>query len=525
MINKDFVCIIPAIKKNAIIPDQLIKRLVDVPIIQWTINLALKVVSESNIIIFTDSLEISLIAERNNIIYHYASDLVLNSNQIEYDILSIYKTIFPNKDSNILIFKGSTPLLKENTIKKALNQFNSSDGRILISTVNLKNIVYDKFSNTIIEKPLNSIVKAFSILSTINYSNGFHCFVIPKDQSIEIDSYQNWWVCEKLLKRKNILFNVIGSSDIGMGHIYRSLSIAHEIIDHNIMFICSESNQLALNKIASTDYHVSVANNLEDILKLNPDIVVNDILDTDEEYMLNLKNNNIKTLNFEDLGPGSKIADITINEIYELPLNNNKRTYWGNNYFFLRNEFLDAKPNIFKTKFESILLLFGGTDDNNLTKTSLESVIEICKINNIKIKIVCGAGYAHKTNLLAYLNSLGYNNIEFHYSIKNISKIMENISLAISSNGRTIFELAHMNIPTIVISSNEREEKHSFSSTKNGFVNLGKIHKEISSEIKNSFEKIVYNSEIRGEMFKKIKKINFTVNKIKITDIFKKLLK
>ena len=32
-----------------------------------------------------------------------------------------------------------------------------------------------------------------------------------------------------------IIFNVIGGTDIGMGHIYRSLSVAHEITDHNIV--------------------------------------------------------------------------------------------------------------------------------------------------------------------------------------------------------------------------------------------------------------------------------------------------
>lgn len=45
--------------------------------------------------------------------------------------------------------------------------------------------------------------------------------------------------------------------------------------------------------------------------------------------------------------------------------------------------------------------------------------------------------------------------------------------MALSSQGRTTFELASMGVPTIVLAQNERELLHTFAQMDNGFINLG----------------------------------------------------
>ncbi len=63
--------IIPAIKKNAIIPDQLDRKMAGITLLQRAINCSKKIVPDEDIIIITDSQEISLISERNNLPYIY----------------------------------------------------------------------------------------------------------------------------------------------------------------------------------------------------------------------------------------------------------------------------------------------------------------------------------------------------------------------------------------------------------------------------------------------------------------------
>ena len=56
--------IIPAIKKNAVIPDQLVKKLAGVTLIERAIETARAVAQGKDIYVLTDSQEISLICER-----------------------------------------------------------------------------------------------------------------------------------------------------------------------------------------------------------------------------------------------------------------------------------------------------------------------------------------------------------------------------------------------------------------------------------------------------------------------------
>ena len=70
---------------------------------------------------------------------------------------------------------------------------------------------------------------------------------------------------------------------------------------------------------------------------------------------------------------------------------------------------------------------------------------------------------------------------------------MEKTPIAITSNGRTVYELAHMSIPGIVIPVNEREKTHEFACERNGFIPLNgfketKTPKEVLGALKNIVE-------------------------------------
>jgi spore coat polysaccharide biosynthesis predicted glycosyltransferase SpsG len=101
---------------------------------------------------------------------------------------------------------------------------------------------------------------------------------------------------------------------------------------------------------------------------------------------------------------------------------------------------------------------------------------------------------------------------------------MEKTQLALSSNGRTVYELADMNIPSIVISHHDREATHSFASLEKGFINLGIINESTNKNIKEKFEKLVYDKDYRELLFMNIKKYNFRENKQKVVKTILELL-
>ena len=526
--------VIPAIKKNAVIPDQLIKKLNGITLIQRAINTALDLVNHDNILIITDSEEISLICERNKINFYYESTLKIKQKNILDDLKHILKN-YCQKFDNLIIYRANAPLVSKDEIKNAYSLFLKDTTKILVSVKkDFKNIYKMTKQGLSLVTNNNDIelfeeIKAFKILSFNSLNNKAKCqspYILPYDKSIEIDSYQDWWVCEKLLKQKIIVFNVIGSIEIGMGHIYHSLSLAHEVMDHEIIFVCDEKYEIAVEKIASTDYRViSTSDVTKTILDLKPDLVINDILNTDIKYIKFLKENNIKIVNFEDLGEGTQEANLVINELYDNPQLEGDNFLWGHKYLALRDEFDDAKPHEFVNTVNSVLITFGGTDQNNLTLLTLKSIINEASDNDVKIYIVCGGGYLYKKELEKYINNHKYKNIELTFAVGVISKIMEKTQIAFSSNGRAVYELADMNIPSIIISHHERENTHTFATLEKGFINLG-VYKQtnIKSLIRSSFDKLTLDTDYRKLLFLNISKYKFRFNKQKVVKKILELL-
>ena len=137
------------------------------------------------------------------------------------------------------------------------------------------------------------------------------------ERAIEIQNYQDWWICEHLLMRRHVVFVVAGYPAIGMGHVYRALMLAHEISNHKITFVCTSQSELAVESVASRDYRVVRQGEdplAQTVLAQRPDLVVNDFLNTSVEYMQAL--GDIPKVNFEDEGPGAKYADLVINALY-----------------------------------------------------------------------------------------------------------------------------------------------------------------------------------------------------------------
>lgn len=523
---ENLLVVIPAIKKSAVIPDQLIKKLNGITLIQRAINTALEITTNENILVVTDSEEISLICERNKIESYRDTTLKFTSKNILESIVSL---VYDRQQSNILLYRANTPLVDAKILQDAYNNF-LANRKYILTSVKSEKREFLELENGLLQRVSDreyfEELKAFHIFDK-NYvkNKQFKPYIIQTEKSIEIESYQDWWVCEKVLQRKRIVFHVIGNIEIGMGHIYHSLALAHEITDHEIIFICDEKYKIAVDKIASMDYKVISTNDtLKTILKLKPDMVINDILNTDENYIKSLKKNTIKVVNFEDLGAGSRYADLVFNELYDVPQREGDNYLWGYKYLALRDEFYEAKPHEMVENISEILLTFGGTDQNNLTLIALQAVVDICQKKRIKINIVCGGAYKFKVELEEFLNKCRCKNIKLTFESGIISKVMEKSQLAISANGRTVYELADMNIPSLIISHHEREATHSFATLDKGFINLGVIDENISFKIKEKFEKLVEDRDYRELLFMNIKKYSFRKNKQKVVKKILELL-
>ena len=85
---------------------------------------------------------------------------------------------------------------------------------------------------------------------------------------------------------------------------------------------------------------------------------------------------------------GAKLADLTINELYDKPQLEGGNILWGCDYFFVREEFDDARAHRFRKKLDTILLAFGGTDQHDLSGNIFHAIKDICIQHRIRIHIV-----------------------------------------------------------------------------------------------------------------------------------------
>jgi spore coat polysaccharide biosynthesis predicted glycosyltransferase SpsG len=290
------------------------------------------------------------------------------------------------------------------------------------------------------------------------------------------------------------------------------MTLGNHFIGHKKDFLIFDTFEKGKNLLKESNFNYYEVNNLNKISEYidDYDIIINDFLDTSLEYMNLMKDKFV--INFEDLGEGSDRANIVYNALYEFskPKSNHR---FGSEYFILNDKILIKSPNKFNDEVKNVLITFGGIDQNNLTLKSLK-VLE--RFQNIFVKIILGPGYSHYDELYGYLKQtkISHNVLS---EVKDMGNEMQNIDLAITSNGRTVYELAAMNIPTISIAQNDRETMHLFSRYSKGIEYLG-ISCNIDDErLTKKINEIITNKEKRFSMYKYLSqtKIRQFVNNVK----------
>ena len=229
-----------------------------------------------------------------------------------------------------------------------------------------------------------------------------------------------------------------------------------------------------------------------------------------------LKKAGVRTVNFEDEGEGSALADLVINAVYDAPQSTPDRLY-GPEWFCLRDEFVNATRNVFRKEVKTVLITFGGTDQRNFTRRIFELIEPVCREKGIAIRIVAGPGYMHRYEMERRVQEAQEANplISFTWATNVMSRMMEGADLCICSAGRTTYELAHMRVPAMVLATHEREATHSFARPKYGFVFLGLMDKVTDKKILRAFCAML-GARQRQRFHERMAALDFTCNKAKV---------
>lgn len=490
----------------------------DKPLVAHAIRACKNAAVVDHVVLTTDSEEIAQIGRR-----YGADEIIDRPSRLAADdvpLAPVVEHAFCESEEDakyILCFQPTAPLVTAESIEKgAMNAFEEESSSVVFARESthlywkVKNEsfqpVYEDRKNRQDLIPIYEEIGIFisrkNVLrkgSRVGDNPSF--YAVSRKEGVDIDTHSDWLLAESYLNRRKLMYRLTGNKETGTGHVYRGITIADQIFKHEVEFIVTQKDDLAINKLEDSKYNYSVLEEKEldeYVDKSKADVFVNDILDTSEDYMKRISEVVPHIVNFEDLGNGAQYADAVVNALYEYS-NPPTNHYFGAEYYCLRNEFRYASPHTEISSVDRIMISFGGTDEGNLTGRTLRALSDLQ--HRVNIDIVLGLGYTNRGGLDSILSEYPSNlSVEVSQNIDSMAEHMEAADLLITSGGRTLYEASSLNLPVISIAQNSREQKHPYAHVSRGILSLGLADYVSQEGILAAVEKYITDEEQRETM-------------------------
>ena len=302
----------------------------------------------------------------------------------------------------------------------------------------------------------------------------------------------------------NILIRSDSFYKIGSGHIYRSINLINKLISYNfkITYITNTKiPELLKIKKKNFKYIIDTKTSNTNFLENNKikNFLINNlinhiIIDTNQflfkpsQYIISKK---IKVTQVTD---NYKIANINTNiinqNIFE-PIGS-KKNYLGSDFSII-NKINNHKIKKDITRVNSICIFFGTSDTKKLTLKLVRFLIYFKVFQNYKFHIIIGKFNKEIDEIRNLIKN--HKNFKSYYMVDNIYDIYKISDIAIGNCGLAHTERMLIGLTTILISSNNLQEKISTTLSKRKISFLIPKHKVLYNvSFKNQILKILNNT-------------------------------
>lgn len=501
------------------------------PLITYSINLAKSSHLIKDYFVYTDDEEIgymSTLFGAKSILRSDKADSTLSVpfSSIIYKGIKQYEMRYKANFDIIVILDSNYPLVDTCELDQAICLALNEEYDTVISAVKEKGAFWKESGNRIIQEFAERDYRT----KMSSYYRETGAFTITKRSLVQNDNYIGAKIklfcqkfetafqasnpvmirfCEFIMNQKSIAVVVTGNSLVGLGHVYRMLSISNDFPGHDWHFYIYEEDGLAANIISNKGHKIINTKNNEDLFKklkkLRPFLVINDVMDTNKEYILNQRKYCKYVINFEDIGEGSSYSDLTINALYNEQKMRSGNFLWGKEYNTLRDDFLYSNNCEFRDSVQTVLITFGGTDPSNNTLLVIDAIYEYCFTKEIELVVIIGKGYQERTEINKYKGKAGIRLID---TTNRIVSYMRQADLAFCGGGNTVLELSSMAVPTIIIAQNAREEERFEEFMRIGHCTIANSNCINKNAIMKCFLNIVENNEFRLSIHEKLLNLN-----------------
>lgn len=350
-----------------------------------------------------------------------------------------------------------------------------------------------------------------------------------------------------------VIFIAHGSSNIGMGHVIRSMSLANAFRDKNyeVKFISKyETGKKTLfendfdvisidgKEINTNGFYYGSIEELEEDLKAikkileveKPDIIVVDSYNVTKEFFVESANYTKCTAYIDDTAAFDYPVDVIINgnisakSLQYENFTDNPKLLLGLKYNLIRREFNNVPKRNVTDNCNSIMVSTGAADPHNITKIILDKLLSNNSLSGYAINVVIGKGF--KEDVVKQIKSiaLSHPTVVLHENPPKMSEIMLQSDFAITAGGSTIYELFACGVVTFAFIYAENQRDLVEVSEKNGYLfNLGNYN-EMKTDIANCIIEVAKDTSLRKNMVEQIQAVVDSQGTKRIVEEVEKLI-
>ena len=333
----------------------------------------------------------------------------------------------------------------------------------------------------------------------------------------------------------NLLIRADASTEIGTGHVMRSLALAQAWrgTGGGVSFVCHCESDALQKRILDEGFGLTEIKrphpdpcDLEKVLgflrKAGPGDgsgspwLVLDGYHFDPAYQKASRDAGFKVLVIDDYNHQTHYhADILLNqnikaESFEYMCDQDTLLLLGTKYALIRNEFLRREKKIqeFPMVARKVLVTLGGADPDNIVLKVVQA-LKLLDIKGLEVKIVVGPANPHLEQIEKEIQGVGSLPQGFQI-VQNgdMPGLMAWADIAVSAGGITCWELAFMGVPflILVLAENQRDIAQRLEDA-GAAIDIGWANKRNISELSEDLEGLLYNADQRRKMSSRANKL------------------
>ena len=525
------VAIVPARGGTDPVPYLNLKRLGDCPLLAHTVTAARDAPSVDRVVVTTDDRRVADVARG------YGADVpFLRPPDLAADLPSLKPVIVHamteleragDRADVVVILQVTTPFRDSDAIEAAITTLLAGDLDTVVSVTEDRTLnwraadgllvpLFEKEGRREEQEPIyreNGAVVALRrhvLDSAARFGERVGYVVLDKRAGFTVYDLEDFWMAERLLRQPRVLFRVDGSTGMGLGHVYRSLAIAdalRELSRADIAFLMSADHPEGLITVSRRGYPVrvvgdgSLENYLEHIRDFSPAILINDLPTVEAAYMKALSHVGATTVNLVDTPEDLETAE-HYEQVIVSVMNQDRETpegfYAGPAYAILREQFRGRVKELRETP-RTVLLSFGGSDPQGLTLKAARALEGLDA--GIDIVAVAGAAFSYRRELAALLPTLRRPLRVIDDAGGHISELMLDADVMVGSGGMSVYEIAALGTPGIILGQNVREDRRMREFSRHGTVAYLGLGSEVAeAEIAGAVDALLADAPRRRVM-------------------------